>query len=287
MSAPPRWTNTIGDMIITCQLVYHSLTLMSRVTKNSNWTTKASHMFYTANLFLAAVFTATGAYTHVNDPLPQETNNIWKLFLLTLSSTPILWPVVMQCALFPKMSRTAAVMLFSWFVMSVVFHPYVILGEVDLAPYLPAIAFKPIVLPGLGIFPDAILDGRGQGAIYGLPTDLLTSVPSYHGSGVFLHTLNFTIAAVHSLICCLVSDKTPPGLLKALILMVTGQLVMVPILVFTGVQACFDFWHLSIFTVMQLVFINLTPIITVRPKGKKGEVKEGRVTRSPSKSKKA
>ena len=54
-------------------------------------------------------------------------------------------------------------------------------------------------------------------------------------------------------------------------LMVFGQLAMVPILIFAGVKWCFDFWHVSIFIVMQLVYMNLTDLVAPEERGEASE----------------
>jgi len=195
---------------------------------------RLSFYIYRLNVILASAFTLLGAYLHAMDPVPIESTTTWKLFLCTLTSTPILFPIALQFGLFPRSPKASIVV---YFLFSLFSHLYLILFEVDFSPYLPSFFFNPVVLPGFGLFPDAVLDGRSiGGADYNIPVDFLSSVPYYHGSSVFPHCILFTIAAVYSLVLTRTAPACPSGLLRALELMVFGQLTMVPILVFAGIQ---------------------------------------------------
>ena len=231
----PRWSNAAGDMIITCQLVTQAFFLMKRSPSNlPPPTTRYSFYLYRLNVILASFFTLLGAYLHVRDPVPTTSTLTWKLFLLTLASTPILFPIALQFALFPR-GRKGPVTLYFFF--SLFAHLSLIIFEFDFSSFLPSIFFSPVTLSGFGIFPDAVLDGRSiGGAPYNIPVDYLSSVPCYHGSSVFPHCILFTIAAIYSLVLTRTAPKCPKGLRTALDLMVLGQVTMVPILVFAGVQ---------------------------------------------------
>jgi hypothetical protein len=271
---PPRYTNSLGDAIITIQLLYHTYSLLRSSPRPGAPLLKISRVFYTLNLGLASIFTFCGMLLHTIDPLPVVSTPLWKVFLLCLAATPILWPVVMATGLFPNMTQSSRVLLAAWFLLSLVFHVGSIVTEYDFSPHMPAIAFDPVVLPPMLGMPEIVLDGTSVGGRpYGVQTDLLSTVPSWSGSGVFVHCVNFTIAAVHSLVLVFRADS-PIGLKVALVLMVTGQVVMLPILAVFGVRVCFDFWHVSIFTVMQLVFVNLMPMICLPEDGKKVNHKE-------------
>ena len=259
----PRWSNATGDVIITCQLVTQAYFLLKRSPSSDLPATRISFYLYRLNVILASFFTLIGAYLHVMDPVPTTSTLAWKLFLVTLASTPILFPIALQFALFPTGRKSPVI---AYFLFSLFSHLSLILLEFDIAPYLPPFFFKPLTLPGFGIIPDATLDGRSiGGAPYNIPVDYLSSVPCYHGSSVFPHCILFTIAAVYSLVLTRTAPGCPSGLRQALNLMVFGQLTMVPILVFSGIQWCFDIWHVNIFIVMQLVYMNLPNLVAPHP----------------------
>lgn len=226
---------------------------------------------YQINLISASFFTLFGAILHSTDPLPTESTNIWKAFLITLSSTPILFPIIITLALTPKPSASTKIFLSLWFVFSAVTHLSLIIFELDLSLYLPPT--PPIEIPASVFLPSGLtLDGRSvSGAPYHIKEDYLTSIPSYSGLSVFPHCIIFTVAAVYCMYVCETSKNATTRLKYSLRLMVFGQVFMVPVLLVMGVRTCFDCWHVVVGSVMQGVFMELWPILGVEKGGKGGK----------------
>ena len=221
---------------------------------------------YGLNLALALVFTASGSMVHYSDPLPQVSTPLWKLFLVTLSSTPILFPIVLQTALNKTMSGKAWFLTAVWFCFSATFHIGLALTSFDFSSYLPPLLLQPIVLKGFGLFPDRVLDGTSVGGEpYGVPFDLLSSMPMWRGDSVYPHCMLFTVAVILAIkIAFFHANGTvaPNGMKVALVLMLMGQVGMVPMLSIFGVKVTFDLWHFNIGVVMALIFFALRGVVT-------------------------
>lgn len=221
-------------------------------------------VLYALNLLLAAGFTASGAVLHMTDPLPQHATLLWRFFLMTCVSTPILLPVIAAFALYPRMSALPSALCGLWIVFMSTIHAVLALGDVDLSMWLtppPPMAFAGHVFDGQSI----------GGKAYGQAFDLLSSIPCMKGEGLFIHASLFTLAAMGCLVLCLPAAFGAQGselcrtsvrrLTGAVAIMVFGQLTMIPLLVMVGVQYTLDLWHVSIFVVMATAYVSLRELV--------------------------
>ena len=130
----PRPTNSLTDLLLTLQLSTQSLVLFFRHRPHPS---KAVPFYlYQINLISATLFTFFGALLHTTDPLPVESSALWKAFLVTLSSTPILFPVIITLALTPSPSVPTKIFLSTWFLFTSITHMSLIIFELDLSLYL-------------------------------------------------------------------------------------------------------------------------------------------------------
>jgi len=263
----PRLSNALGDVALTVQLSAYFVFWMQRRPKRDSLAYVAAYYLYALNLLLAVMFTASGAVLHVVDPLPQRPTALWLTFLMTCVSTPVFFPVICTCALYPKMSRAAAGFCFAWPAVTYSTHAWLALTSADLSRW-----FQPP--PAVSILGRA-LDGRSlAGQSLGIDFDLLTSVPCMRGDGIFVHASMFTAAACGTLAMCVFALSEARGgvrtdawianarmLTLSIALLVLGQLLMIPGLAIVGVARTLDLWHVSICLVMAFAFNALRGLV--------------------------
>lgn len=212
------------------------------------------------------------------DPLPEAKSPLWMVFVLAMSATPILFPVVCACALHPDMSRQSQILSFSWLFITTAVHVGLVCTGIDLATY--GVDFgPPIEIWG------HLLDGRSiAGKAYGIKFDLLTSIPSARGDCLFLHAMMFTLAVLVTFIMCIKAGSSDDGngptidrvfaqtqrsakwrLTAAFVIMLFGQVTMIPLLCIVGVARTLDIWHISIFIVMALAYSAIRALVCLKP----------------------
>lgn len=188
----PRWSNTYGDVLLVGQLSTFTLYWLLHRRPLRSGPLTAAYYLYGLNLFSATIFTASGALIHALDPLPQTSNLLWKTFLISLAATPVLFPAVLTCALTTSPTLPPLKLLFVcvWLLATGSTHLFLALTSFDFAPYLPPLLLEPIPLPGFGLTPDIMVDGRSfGGSAHGIEFDLLSSIPAYRGDSVFPHCM--------------------------------------------------------------------------------------------------
>lgn len=262
-----RLTNCVGDILLTAQLLTFLFNWLQHRPRRHLRTYRAAYWLYALNLTLAACFTICGAYLHIKDPLPQEPTVIWIVFLLSCVSTPIIFPVISVCAIFPGMSWTMGVTCVGWLIASSSLHGWLALSDVDLAAALP----MPVVTLG-----GRMLDGRSIGGEpFGISFDLMSSIPCSRGACLFPHVTLFTLAVAGVLgilvtflrdecACAKWSRKSlhlAQRLALSVGIMLLGQIVMTPFLAVVGVARALDIWHASMFVVMALAFTALRGLL--------------------------
>lgn len=220
---------------------------------------------------ITCVYYLAGAWIHQMDPLPQEPNMLWCVFIIGGVSTPIMFPVISACVLYPHMSNLKKSLCAIWLFLTYSFHVTLLYLRMDLS--------FGHELPRIDV-PGGQLDGSSQGgAPYGIKTDLLTSAPSARSAALFVHAMFFIGDLVINCAVCLPALWDPPvavmGLLPSvqrLTVSVFSLLVCVsllPILMLNiGVSRTLDFFHISGFIIVYLGYTSLRVLVN-EPQDKK------------------
>lgn len=196
---------------------------------------------------------------------------VWCIFVIGCVATPILFPVISACVLYPYMSVFNRALCAIWLFIMPLVHATLLYMQMDLA----LVQALPVVK-----IAGRQLDGTTWGGeAYGIKSDLLTSIPSARSDSLFVHAMMFMGIVGMNGVFCLTALRDPPVAVKdmipsvqrltAAVLILFFACMLLPVLmVFIGTQNALDSFHVAIFVIVHLGYTSLRVLVNAPSQAK-------------------